>query len=34
MEPSQSEIAFYERQGFTQAFVVYYGKRNAPAAPD
>lgn len=25
---------FYERHGFTQAFVVYYGKRNAPATPD
>jgi len=25
---------FYERHGFTQAFVVFYGKRNAPATPD
>lgn len=24
---------FYERHGFTQGFVVYYGKRKAPAAP-
>ncbi len=25
---------FYERHGFIQGFVVYYGKRNAPATPD
>ncbi len=24
---------FYERHGFTQSFVVYYDKRDAPAAP-
>ena len=24
---------FYEGHGFTQSFVVYYGKRDAPAAP-
>jgi len=24
---------FYERHGFTQSFVVFYGKRNTPATP-